>query len=104
VILAAHQFSALHDFAAAHKSRDRPTHNLEAFVRRVVGAVVKLAMFEGDPHVRIPDRDVGFVTDRDASEHLAIIEAFEAEDAKAARKAVQSHIRSIGDFAVATVR
>jgi DNA-binding GntR family transcriptional regulator len=40
----------------------------------------------------------------DSAEHLAILEALEAEDAKAARRAVQNHIRSIGDFAIATVR
>lgn len=33
MILAAHQFSALHDFAPAHKSRNRPTHNPEATTR-----------------------------------------------------------------------
>lgn len=40
----------------------------------------------------------------DAAEHLAILDAIETEDAKAARKAVQAHIRSIGAFAIATVR
>jgi DNA-binding GntR family transcriptional regulator len=40
----------------------------------------------------------------DSSEHLAILEALEAEDAKAARRATQAHIRSLSRFALATVR
>jgi DNA-binding GntR family transcriptional regulator len=40
----------------------------------------------------------------DSVEHLSILVALEAEDPKAARKAVQAHIRSIGNFAIATVR
>lgn len=40
----------------------------------------------------------------DSAEHLAIVEALEQEDAKAARKAVQNHIRSLGKSALATVR
>jgi DNA-binding GntR family transcriptional regulator len=40
----------------------------------------------------------------DSTEHLAIIEALEDEDAKAARKTVQVHIRSLARFALNTVR
>lgn len=40
----------------------------------------------------------------DAVEHGAIIEALELEDAKLARKTVQNHIRSLGRFAIDTVR
>jgi len=40
----------------------------------------------------------------DSAEHLAILDALEAEDAKAARKTVGSHIRSLAEFALDTVR
>lgn len=40
----------------------------------------------------------------DSSEHLAILEALEAGDRRAARLAVQTHCRSLRDFALATVR
>lgn len=40
----------------------------------------------------------------DSVEHLAILAALEAGDAKAARQAVTAHIRSLRDFALATVR
>ncbi len=40
----------------------------------------------------------------DSTEHLAILDALEAEDAKAARKAVASHIRSLAEFALDMVR
>lgn len=40
----------------------------------------------------------------DSAEHLAIIEALEGEDGKAARRAVQTHIRSLVKFALDTVR
>jgi DNA-binding GntR family transcriptional regulator len=40
----------------------------------------------------------------DSSEHIAIIDALEAEDARAARKAVTTHIRSLAAFALNTVR
>ncbi|OYX13319.1 MAG: GntR family transcriptional regulator [Rhizobiales bacterium 32-66-8] len=40
----------------------------------------------------------------DSAEHLVIVEALEQEDAKAARRAVQNHIRSLGKCALDTVR
>jgi DNA-binding GntR family transcriptional regulator len=40
----------------------------------------------------------------DSTEHLAILEALEAGDKRAARTAVQLHCRSLRDFALATVR
>ena len=40
----------------------------------------------------------------DSAEHLAILDALEAEDAKTARKTVATHIRSLADFALDTVR
>lgn len=40
----------------------------------------------------------------DSLEHLAILSALEVGDAKAARHAVASHIRSLRDFALETVR
>lgn len=42
--------------------------------------------------------------EQDAIEHLAILEALEADDNKAARKAVAAHIRSLSEFALDTVR
>ena len=39
----------------------------------------------------------------DSVEHLAILEALESGDAKAARKAVQAHTRSLAKFAIETV-
>jgi DNA-binding GntR family transcriptional regulator len=40
----------------------------------------------------------------DSVEHLAILSALEAGEAKGARQAVIVHIRSLRDFALATVR
>lgn len=40
----------------------------------------------------------------DAAEHRVILEALETEDPKIARKAVQTHIRSLCRFAIDTVR
>jgi DNA-binding GntR family transcriptional regulator len=40
----------------------------------------------------------------DSAEHLAILEALEMGDARAARDAAQSHCRSLRDFALETVR
>jgi DNA-binding GntR family transcriptional regulator len=40
----------------------------------------------------------------DSLEHLAILAALEIGDGKAARQAVFAHIRSLRDFALATVR
>ncbi len=40
----------------------------------------------------------------DSGEHLAILEALEARDKRAARLAVQVHCRSLREFALATVR
>jgi DNA-binding GntR family transcriptional regulator len=40
----------------------------------------------------------------DSTEHLAILDALEQDDAKAARRAAQTHIRSLARFALDTVR
>jgi DNA-binding GntR family transcriptional regulator len=48
---------------------------------------------------RLQDR-----VEADSTEHLAILEALEAGDRRAARNAVQHHCRSLRDFALATVR
>ena len=40
----------------------------------------------------------------DSNEHLAILKAFEREDARAARKAVQTHIASLAKFALSNLR
>jgi DNA-binding GntR family transcriptional regulator len=40
----------------------------------------------------------------DSAEHLAILEAFEAEDGRLARRTVQAHARSLARFALDTVR
>lgn len=79
----------LHELFARHSGN-------EVLVKAICDLRVTTRLFE---IARLADR-----VERDSAEHLAILEALEAEDSKAARKAVQVHIRSIGDFAVATVR
>ncbi|MBS7544100.1 GntR family transcriptional regulator [Ancylobacter oerskovii] len=87
----------------AHWRSDDNLHELfarhcgnEVLMKAIRGLRVTTRLFE---IARLADR-----VEPDSVEHLAILEALEAEDPKAARKAVQAHIRSIGDFAVATVR
>ncbi|WP_062228519.1 GntR family transcriptional regulator [Aureimonas frigidaquae] len=79
----------LHELFARHCGND-------VLIRAIGGLRVTTRLFE---IARLADR-----VQPDSVEHLAILEALESEDAKAARKAVQTHIRSIGDFAIATVR
>jgi DNA-binding GntR family transcriptional regulator len=67
----------------------------------VLGRIVRelrvtTRLFEID---RLKDR-----LEPDSAEHLAILEAFEAADVRAARRAVQAHIRSLSRFALETVR
>ena len=40
----------------------------------------------------------------DSAEHLLIVEALEQDDSKAARRAVQNHLRSLGKDTLASVR
>lgn len=79
----------LHELFALHAGN-------EVLARVIRDLRVTTRLFE---IARLADR-----VEPDALEHLAILEALESEDPKAARRAVQAHIRSIGDFAVATVR
>lgn len=79
----------LHELFARHCGNDVLMKAIRSF--RVTTRLFEIA--------RLADR-----VQPDSIEHLAILEALEAEDAKAARKAVQAHIRSIGNFAIATVR
>jgi len=79
----------LHELFARHCGND-------VLMKAIRGFRVTTRLFE---IARLADR-----VQPDSVEHLAILEALEAEDSKAARKAVQAHIRSIGDFAIATVR
>lgn len=79
----------LHELFARHCGNDVLMKAIRSF--RVTTRLFEIA--------RLADR-----VQPDSVEHLAILEALEAEDPKAARKAVQTHIRSIGDFAIATVR
>lgn len=88
---------------AAHWGSDDNLHEL--FARHCGNDVLMKAIRS----LRVTTRlfEIARLADRvqpDSVEHLAILEALEAEDPKAARKAVQHHIRSIGDFAIATVR
>jgi DNA-binding GntR family transcriptional regulator len=67
----------------------------------VLGGIIK--------ELRVTTRlfEIARLADRlepDSTEHLAILAALEAEDAKAARRATQAHIRSLSRFALDTVR
>jgi DNA-binding GntR family transcriptional regulator len=79
----------LHELFARHSGNEVLTKVIRSL--RVTTRLFEIA--------RLADR-----VEPDSQEHLAILQALEAEDPKAARKAVQAHIRSIGDFAIATVR
>ncbi|RWR26121.1 GntR family transcriptional regulator [Sinirhodobacter populi] len=92
-----------HDHTDAHWKSDDNLHELfarhsgnEVLSRTIRSMRVTMRLFE---IARLSARVAP-----DTTEHLAILEALEAEDPKAARRAVQQHIRSIGDFAIASVR
>jgi DNA-binding GntR family transcriptional regulator len=87
----------------AHWRSDDQVHEL--FARNCGNAVlagliqklrVTTRLFEAN---KLADR-----LEPDSAEHLAIVEAFESEDGKASRRAVQVHIRSLIKFALKTVR
>jgi DNA-binding GntR family transcriptional regulator len=87
----------------AHWRSDDNLHGMfiDQCGNEVLGRIVRelrvtTRMFEIE---RLKDR-----LEPDSAEHLAILEAFEAEDIKAARRAVQAHIRSLSRFALDTVR
>ncbi len=68
----------------------------EVLSRLIEGLRVATRLFE---IARLADR-----LEADSAEHLQILEALAAEDGKAARKAVQAHIRSLMKFALETLR
>lgn len=65
-------------------------------VRLIAQARVSNRLFElMDPHGRV---------DNDREEHIAILDALEARDAEAAKKALVRHFQNIGDYVMARVR
>lgn len=87
----------------AHWRSDDSLHGLyidscgnEVLARMINGLRVTTRLFE---IARLADR-----LEPDSVEHLAILAALEAEDAKAARRAAAAHIRSLMNFALDTVR
>ncbi|HEY5796948.1 MAG TPA: GntR family transcriptional regulator [Bosea sp. (in: a-proteobacteria)] len=86
----------------AHWRSDDNVHGLyiDACANAVMGQMIRslrvtTRLFE---IARLADR-----VQQDAVEHLEIVVALEAEDAKAARKAAQAHIRSLSRFSLANV-
>ena len=86
----------------AHWRSDDEVHNLfiktcgnEVMTRILLSLRVTTQLFEID---RLADR-----LEPDAREHERILDALEARDPKAARRAVAAHIRSLFRFAVATI-
>jgi DNA-binding GntR family transcriptional regulator len=87
----------------AHWASDDNLHEL--FARHCGNDV--LADLIGKLRVTTRLFEIARLADRlepDSAEHLAIVEALEQEDPKAARRAVQNHIRSLGKSALDTVR
>lgn len=83
----------------AHRRSDDDVHNLfiancgnEVMAQIVLSLRVTTQLFEID---RLADR-----LEPDAREHERIIDALEAQDGRAARRAVAAHIRSLFRFAV----
>jgi DNA-binding GntR family transcriptional regulator len=101
------EINSLRDATGYHTDAHwRSDDNLHELFNRCSGNEVLAGVVRS---LRVTTRlfEIARLADRvepDSSEHLAILEALEAEDAPAARRAVQNHIRSIGDFAIATVR
>lgn len=101
------EINSLRDATAYHTDAHwRSDDNLHELFARHCGNDVLMKAIRA---LRVTTRlfEIARLADRvqpDSMEHLAILEALEVEDSKAARKAVQVHIRSIGDFAIATVR
>ena len=86
----------------AHWDTDASLHNLfiDACGNPVMSSMIK--SLRATTHLfevaRLQDRLIP-----DNNEHIAILDALEAEDARAARRAVQTHIRSLHRFALTTV-
>lgn len=86
----------------AHWTSDAHLHNLfiDACGNQVMIQMIR--MLRATTHLfeiaRLQDRLVP-----DNTEHVLILDALEAEDAKAARRAVQNHIRSLHRFALSVV-
>ncbi|MBV9078453.1 MAG: GntR family transcriptional regulator [Methylobacteriaceae bacterium] len=86
----------------AHWRSDDRVHTLYA---EACGNAVLAQMIAG---LRVTTRlfEIARLADRlgpDSREHLDILDAIEAGDARAARRAVQAHLRSLARFAVRTV-
>ncbi len=84
----------------------RSDDNLHELFARHCGNEVLAGMIRS---LRVTTRlfEIARLADRleaDSTEHLAIVEALEQDDAKAARRAVQNHIRSLGKCALDMVR
>ena len=65
VALAADELSVARDEAAPQHRRDRPTGHFQAFVRRVIGAMMQVRLRHGRGSRRVPDGDVGIIADGD---------------------------------------
>jgi DNA-binding GntR family transcriptional regulator len=86
----------------AHWSADDAVH--DAFIDACGNAVMTDILHQLRATTRL--FEIARLTDRlgpDSREHIAILDALEAHDAKAARKAVAAHIRSLFKFAVETI-
>lgn len=86
----------------AHWRSDASLHNLfidacgnQVMMQMIRGLRATTHLFEV---ARLQDRLIP-----DNTEHILILDALEAEDARAVRKAVQNHIRSLHRFALAVV-
>jgi DNA-binding GntR family transcriptional regulator len=87
----------------AHWAADDLVHNL--FIDSCGNAVMADIL----RHLRATTRlfEIARLADRlgpDSREHMAILDALQAGDAKASRRAVAAHIRSLFRFAVETIR
>ncbi|OYW58039.1 MAG: GntR family transcriptional regulator [Azorhizobium sp. 39-67-5] len=84
----------------------RSDDNLHEIYARHCGNDVLAAMIRS---LRVTTRlfEIARLADRleaDSAEHLLIVEALEQDDSKAARRAVQNHLRSLGKDTLASVR
>jgi DNA-binding GntR family transcriptional regulator len=87
----------------AHWAADDLVHNL------FIDACGNAVMADILRHLRATTRlfEIARLADRlgpDSREHMAILDALQAGDAKASRRAVAAHIRSLFRFAVETIR
>ncbi len=102
-----HEIEELRRAAKYHTDAHwRSDDNLHGAYIDACGNDVLAQMIRG---LRVTTRlfEIARLSDRlepDSAEHLAILDALEAQDAAAARRAVAAHIRSLADFALDTVR